>query len=87
MLYSASFKKPFSSLIKAAICEEVNAFPAIWRPSLDKIWILLATASELLTEEMRGENVLPEASIDPDAISDIDDAIVKVPLEPDANMP
>ncbi len=36
---------------------------------------------------MRGENVLPEASIDPDAISDIDDAIVKVPLEPDANMP
>ena len=74
-------------MIKAAISDEVSAFPAMWRPSLDKIWILLARASELLTENIDGEKVLPEAKIDPEAISEIEEAIVKVPLEPDAYIP
>ena len=74
-------------MIKAAIWEEVSAFPEIWRPSLDRIWISLARASELLTENIEGEKVFPEASIDPEAISEIEDAIVKVPLEPEAYIP
>ena len=86
-MYSASFKNPFSSLIKVAISAEVSAFPEIWRPSLDKICILLAIDAELLIGNKDGENVFPPDKIDPEVISEIDEAMVKVPLAPDAYIP